>query len=287
METQEIRPAAADLSKPAPRLKRHTRGPLGRLTLIAFLGYVLMDIVTFFYTLLVERIFFPPILLFAGFLLPFAGVLATRWRFAPLPAAAVSLLTVTFLLLQPHNLYVFTHPAQSEFIVAVPTIAFGLVAGVAGVWATVENYRGMGHERRSPRFLGSSLSGLAGLVVGMVLVSLIVTATPQTGGVAVSRGPNGEPAVHMAPSNFVQNVVLVPTGSSLLIVDDSSAEHVLQYGTWDANGVPHSQVEPGAPPLQHEDMRGGSMELGPFLTAGVYHLYCTIHQGMNLTIVVE
>jgi hypothetical protein len=187
------------------------------------------------------------------------------------------------LLLQPRNLYVLSHPAQSEFIVDVPFIAFGLVAGVAGVWATVENYRG--GERRPPHFFGSSLSGLAGLVLGMILVAFLVGATPQTGG--VSTGPNGEPAVHMTPSNFVQNVVLVPTGSSLLIVADSSAEHILHYGTWDAHGAPHPLVEPGAPPLQHEDMRGGSMQLGPFTTAGVYHLYCTIHQGMNLTIVVE
>jgi len=285
VETHETRPASADLSKQAPRLTRPMRGPLGRLTLIAFLGYVLMYIVTFFFTLLVERIFFPPILLFAGFLLPFAGVLATRWRFAPLAAAVVSLLTVTFLLLQPHNLYVLSHPAQSEFIVAVPTIAFGLVAGVAGAWATVQNHQHGREERRPPRFLGRSLSGLAGLVVGMVLVALLVAATPQSGG--MSSGPNGEPAIHMTPSNFVQNVVLVPTGSSLLIVDDSSAEHILHYGRWDADGVPRPLVESGAPPLQHEDMRGGSMEIGPFTTAGIYHLYCTIHQGMNLTIVVE
>jgi plastocyanin len=268
METQQTRPASTDPSRQAPRLKRHPWGPLGTLTLIAFLGYILMHFVTFVFTLLVEGILFPPILIFAGFLLPFAGVLATRWRFAPLPAALVSLLTVTFLLFQPHNLHVLSHPAQSEFIVSVPFFAFGLVAGVTGVWATVQNYRG--GERRPPRFLGSSLSGLAGLVVGMVLVALLVGATPQTG--AVSTGPN---------------VVLVPTGSSLLLVADSSAEHILHYGRWDAHGVPHPLVEPGAPALQHEDMRGGSMQLGPFTTAGVYHLYCTIHQGMNLTIVVE
>jgi plastocyanin len=283
METQETRPASTDPSRQAPRLKRHPRGSLGTLTFIAFLGYILMYFVTFAFTLLVEGILFPPILIFAGFLLPFAGVLATRWRLAPLPAALVSLLTVTFLLFQPHNLYVLSHPAQSEFIVSVPFFAFGLVAGVTGVWATVQNYRG--GERRPPRFLGSSLSGLAGLVVGMVLVALLVAATPQTG--AVSRGPNGEPAVHMTPNTFAPNVVLVPTGSSLLIVADSSAEHILHYGRWDAHGVPHPLVEPGAPPLQHEEMRGGSMQLGPFTTAGVYHLYCTIHQGMNLTIVVE
>jgi len=284
METQETRPAGADPSKQAPRLQRHTRGPLGRRALYAFLGYILMYLVYFFFELLVVGILFPPTLLFAVLLLPFAGLLATRWRFAPLPAALVSLLTVTFLLLQPHDLYVLAH-VQPEFIVFAPMIALGLVAGVAGIWATVENYRAGGEERRSPRFLGNSLSGLAGLVVGMVLVALLVAATPQTG--AVSAGPNGEPTVHMTPSTFAPNVVLAPTGSSLLIVADSSAKHILDYGRWDASGVAHPLAEPGAPALHDMVMTGGSMELGPFTAPGVYHIYCTIHQGMNVTIVVE
>jgi len=129
------------------------------------------------------------------------------------------------------------------------------------------------------------LSGLAGLVVGMVLVALLVAATPQTG--AVSAGPNGEPAVHMMPTTFAPNVVLAPTGSSLQIVADSSAKHILDYGRWDASGVAHPLSELGGPPLHDMVMSGGSMELGPFTTPGVYHIYCTIHQGMNLTIVVE
>jgi hypothetical protein len=29
------------------------------------------------------------------------------------------------------------------------------------------------------------------------------------------------------------------------------------------------------------------LECGPFTTAGIFHIYCTIHQGMNLTIVVQ
>jgi plastocyanin len=135
------------------------------------------------------------------------------------------------------------------------------------------------------RWFSLFLSGLAGIVVGMVIVSLLVAATPQTG--AASTGPNGEPAVHMTADNFAQNVVLVPTGSQLLIVSDSSVEHILDYGRWDATGAPHPLLEPGAPPLQQMDMTGGSMEIGPFTTAGVYHLYCTIHRGMNLTIVVQ
>jgi plastocyanin len=284
METKEHHPAPVDPSRQTPRLNRTTRGPLATLTLIAFLGYVLLYFVYFVFVLLVLGIVFPPALLFAALLLPFAGVLATRWRAAPLPAALVSLLTVIFLVLQPHDLYVLLH-VQPEFIVMVPMITFGLVAGVAGIWATVENYRGGNEGRRHPRFFGRFLSGLAGLVVGMVLVALLVAATPQTGG--GSTGQSGEPVVHMTPSNFMQNVVLVPTGSSLLIVDDSSAEHNLAYGRWDAHGSPHPLVEPGAPPLHDRVMNGGSMELGPFTTPGVYHLYCTIHQGMNLTIVVE
>src|SRR5262249_16279558 len=197
---------------------------------------------------------FLPALLFAGFLLPFAALLATRWRFALLPAALVSLLTVTFLFLQPHNLYVLTH-VQPEFSLLVPMMALGLVAGVARVWGTVEIYRDDRDEHRAPRYLGHSLSGLAGIVIGMVLVALLVSSAPQTAGVSV--GPHGEPTTHMTPSAFVPNVVLVPIGLSLQIVADSSAKHILANGRWDANGIPHPLVEPGAPALHDMAMTGG------------------------------
>ena len=105
----------------------------------------------FLFALVVAGIFFPPALLFAALLLPFAGVMATRWRFAPLPVGLVSLLTVIFLVVQPHDLYVLTH-VQLEFIVLVPMIVLGLVAGVAGIWATVENDHNASDEHRSPRF---------------------------------------------------------------------------------------------------------------------------------------
>jgi plastocyanin len=126
---------------------------------------------------------------------------------------------------------------------------------------------------------------MAGLVAGMLIVSLIVAANPQTS--AASTNPNGEPVVHMAPDHFVQNVVLVPKGSKLLVVNDSSVEHILQNGAWEASGTPHAGAETGAPTLRNVDITGGSREIGPFSIAGVYHIYCTLHQGMNLTIVVQ
>ena len=47
------------------------------------------------------------------------------------------------------------------------------------------------------------------------------------------------------------------------------------------------RVEPGAPNVSNVQINDNSTEIGPFTTAGIYHLYCTIHQGMNLTIIVQ
>jgi plastocyanin len=39
--------------------------------------------------------------------------------------------------------------------------------------------------------------------------------------------------------------------------------------------------------LHNVDIKGGDVEIGPFTTTGVFHIYCTLHTGMNLTIVVQ
>ncbi len=223
METTEKRPEQADLTRQARSKDHSTRGPLGRLMLIAFIGYAFMYFVAFFYILLVGKVFIPPIVIEAALVLLATAVVATRWRWAPLLGALVALLTLLDPIFQPHNIYTYTHPG--------------------------------------------------------------VTVIPQTTGANTSA--DGQPVVHMTASNFASNVVLVPKGSSLLIVNDSSVEHILQNGAWDASGIPHSGAEPGAPALHNMDITGGSQEIGPFATAGIYHIYCTLHPGMNLTIVVQ
>jgi hypothetical protein len=89
----------------------------------------------------------------------------------------------------------------------------------------------------------------------------------------------------MSPTTFVQNVVLVPKGSKLLLVDDGNYDHVLQNGFWEG-ATPHTRAEPGAPTVQNRNINGGPLETGPFPTAGIYHIYCAIHVGMDGTIVV-
>jgi plastocyanin len=70
-------------------------------------------------------------------------------------------------------------------------------------------------------------------------------------------------------------------------VDDDAVGHIIQNGSWTQSGTPQMQTEPGAPVEHNLDLKGGSTVIGPFSTAGVFHLYCTIHQGMNLTVVVQ
>jgi len=228
-------------------------------------------------------------LLFAGIALILAAIVtviivATRWRWSPLLGAL--LYVVMLALFIPIMPYALSHPNETYlFALNVVFLALAVVGIGAGIGATVQNYRKGERELRAPRWLGVSLSGLAGLVAGMLIVSLIIAANPQAS--AASTNPNGEPVAHMAADHFVQNVVLVPKGSKLLIVDDGSIEHVLQNGRWDTNGTPHAGAEPGAPTLGNVDITGGSREVGPFAIAGVYHIYCTLHQGMNLTIVVQ
>ena len=81
--------------------------------------------------------------------------------------------------------------------------------------------------------------------------------------------------------------MLVPKGSNLLLINDNSIEHILANGMWTASGSVNATAESGAPILHNIDSKSGSIMIGPFTTAGVYHIYCTIHKGMNLTIVVQ
>ena len=262
--------------------------PLGTLTLAALLGNALLYLVQLSYLFLTAGLVGPPtpILIIVVLTLLVAGAVATGWRWTPLLGAFVVLVTSTPSLTVPPVIYALTHPGNVvTFSIWVTLLACALVASVSGVGATIQNYRDGAHERRAPGFLGKALSGLAGIVAGMLIVSLIVAANPPTS--IASTTTNGEPTVHMSANTFLQNVVLVPKGSKLHLVDDGNVEHVLRNGFWKADGTPESSAEPGAPVVKDVTVTGGSIEIGPFATAGVYHLYCTIHTNMNLTIVVQ
>jgi len=132
-------------------------------------------------------------------------------------------------------------------------------------------------------------------VLLFVLVSLaaaLLTACSGSAGSCGSSSRSGSssgstPAVHMCGNNFVQSSITISKGQSLTLVDDASAAHSIANGSW-VNGSAQPSQEPGAPVVNNLQINGNaSQTIGPFNTAGTYHLYCTWHPGMNLTVIVQ
>ena len=120
---------------------------------------------------------------------------------------------------------------------------------------------------------------LTGLIVGSLLTVLVSACGIR------EASPIVIPTVHMGAIGFIQDSITLHKGEMLYLVNDSIAPHQIENGSW-VNGVARPALEPGAPPV-HQTFNGNdSAEVGPFNAAGTFHLYCAIHQGMNLTVIV-
>lgn len=124
------------------------------------------------------------------------------------------------------------------------------------------------------------------LFVCAVLCLLLLSACNTT---ASAGGGNSDPAttVHMNDNQFVPQVITIKKGDKLTLVDDVPVIHVIQNGRWDSNGTQRPGSEPGAPTVQVQFNGNDQQAVGPFNTAGTFHLYCTIHDNMNLTVIVR
>jgi plastocyanin len=120
----------------------------------------------------------------------------------------------------------------------------------------------------------------------IVLCILFLTACNST---ATPGGGSSNPAttVHMDDSQFVPDVITIKKGDKLTLVDDVPVIHVIQNGRWDSNGTQRPGIETGAPTVQIQFNGDDQQSVGPFNVAGTFHLYCTIHNDMNLTVIVK
>lgn len=256
---------------------------LGKVTTIALL---INALVYFLYIAIVYSaagIIIIPLVIIGLVTLLVTIIMAIGWRWTPMLGAVIALATSSGSFSQPYFPNDLEHPANSGLFIPVFIIMVSAcVAIVAGIAATIQNYRQGGGERSAPRGLNTLLTGI---VLGAMLVSFIAAANPQTS--AATNQSGGEPVVHMGVTSFVQNVVLVPKGSKLKLTNDGQFDHVIQSGSWDTSGTAKPASEPGAPAVSNLNINGGSAEIGPFTTAGIYHLYCSVHHGMNLTVVVQ
>nr|HET6903461.1 plastocyanin/azurin family copper-binding protein [Ktedonobacteraceae bacterium] len=120
-----------------------------------------------------------------------------------------------------------------------------------------------------------ALTVFATMTVLLAACAIVDTSTLSTG-----------PTVHMSGANFVQSSVTLKKGDKLNLVDDAASPHVIVNGSW-INGTAKPSVESGAPTVNASFNGNDSGSIGPFTTSGTFHVYCTIHQNMNLKIIVQ
>lgn len=258
-------------------LARQPLATLGKVTVIALVGCACAS---GFLLLQIGQIIVP-IVIVDVFLLIVAALIMTGIRWMPLLGSGDALGTmIGGLVTQQYFSYHLTHPDQlGLFSAALLVYAFGLVTVVAGISATVQNYRGR-YNRPTPRLLAPLLTGITGFVVGAIIVSLLVQPTGATS--------NSTTTVHMGVNTFSPAIVTVQKGSKLSLVDDGSFFHIIDNGTW-VNNTEHVSKELNAPLVNNKQVngQGNTVDVGPFNTAGTYHIFCSVHPGMNLTVIVQ
>jgi len=289
MHIKEKEPTTHTEAPQARLFARHPRSAFGKLSVMALLGAAGTS------GLLAIIIGFPAntaLLIATASLLGGAALAAIRFRWMPLLITLLSGLFLYQLLRAPFVLYHLTNPKGNGFlffVMDVLLIAFTLITLGASIGAAIQNYHQKGEQRassfRSPVLTGL-ITGVAGMLIGAILIAAIAQPWPSG---AVSPGTtstNGVPTVHMSAANFTQPSVTIVKGSRLLLVDDVAVTHILANGSWQ-HGTAAPAHEPGAPTVNNVQVNGTSIQIGPFTTAGTYHLYCLVHQGMNLTIIVQ
>jgi plastocyanin len=139
------------------------------------------------------------------------------------------------------------------------------------------------------------------LLAAFALGSLLLVACARPGSPAASSGgssssssssssntgscPTGD-TVKTGVSSFEQTCITLSKGGTLKIVQDQTSFHIFDYGQWN-NGTAQTATYPGAPELKDLKLQGPSVSIGPFTTAGTFHIYCTVHQNMDLTVIVK
>jgi plastocyanin len=129
----------------------------------------------------------------------------------------------------------------------------------------------------------NTMKKLIAIFVALSVVTILTAAS-----CAGSAGGGAGPSVHMGETTFLQPSVTISKGSSLNLIDDVPVLHIIGNGSW-VNNVTKPAIESGAPTVNNVQISsaGQSITVGPFNTGGTYHLYCSVHLNMNLTVIVQ
>jgi plastocyanin len=206
-----------------------------------------------------------------------AGVMATPWRWSMTVPLVVSLLLILGPLPGGFVQYALSHPSD-RIPFATLVIQYGMLTLTAGVCLVLLLQELRGSTAQLSTWTRLGVAAMAGLTLGALLIGLI--AQPE--GAAASTV--GTQTVHLTASAFSPNIVALRKGETLMLVGDSPTPHILANGAWSEDNHPAPGTETGAPTVDNVQVNNDSKTIGPFTTPGTYHIYCTIHPGMTLTI---
>jgi hypothetical protein len=213
-------------------------------------------------------------------------LIASRVRWMQAIATVIGAYLVYLIITEPFVVESLTNPkgphgGLGAFIGEVMVAANIIIAFAASIGITIQNYRGGG--RHYPRWFTLFLSVTVGLVIGASFIGVLARPVALASGVTYT---NGVPTIHLSAGGFDVSSATIAKGSKLLLIDDTTSQHVLVNGSWQ-NNTPLLKREAGAPLVKNLSLSGNSVTIGPFAVAGTYHILCLIHHGMNLTVTVQ
>lgn len=247
--------------------------PLVRLTIASVIGAALALI---YLMVFVSGRLHPPLAAFVVLGLVSAGLAATRIRWAPLFCALFLIAILGMNLMR--ILAALGNPQEPSFAPVVAIVASVLAGVPAGIATGIQRLRGTAPA--APRWLGTALVGLAGLVVGAVAVAAI----PVSGGLSAGVGPEALaalPAVEARDYKFTQDVYRVKVGQTAVLRLENRDNDTHTFTVDDLN----LDVKMPA--------RATSLAVFTPTRPGTYTIYCVPHynkasgQGMKATLVVE
>jgi plastocyanin len=220
----------------------------------------------------------PIALVMGGVPLMIAALIAYGWRWTPLLAVLVS---GGFLAMMGGFFIGFlaTHPTEPAFTPVLVLLTMAVIGIVAGVSATVQNYRRPLAERRTPRGLLSVLLVIIALMLGAILVA---QAPAQSTAAGVSPEVLATMPVLQAQNfAFAQQKIRVKAGETVAIklVNGDNEAHFFDVDKFNIH----------APVLAGQE----GLALFKPTEAGTYTFYCAPHynkatgEGMQGTLIVE
>lgn len=207
-----------------------------------------------------------------------AAIASTGRRWTPLPGAFWTIFLLLFL--RQEMAFDLTHPAENKILFSFSAVfaALFVVTALAGIAATVQNYRRVPEERRAPRFLPYALVGLAALCLGAILVtSILRNQVDLTAGVSPDTLAR-LPSVRASLLRFDRAEIRAKVGETVTLRLDNRDSGVHSFDIDELN--------------VHAPMPVSQSGLAMFTPArpGTYTFYCAVpgHQAsMNGKLIVE